>query len=618
MKHPALARVFSVVVTILGLLLLLYGIRGFGKADSEHADRLAYEKKTSGRIENYETLRAEYLNSADYQETMDALKRFLDEHEKAAAKHKTDTALYSATKGGLKMGEDMIVTIRAQMNEIKEQLRNAASRKAFLEGLLTELIASQKSNLPWLEALSAQAAQYAVESYSQGAKVKLVSSEFRALMEDEPTPASVAAALYTPPEPPSVPMLPLLPDMAGTPVDMMQAAYGAAMDSFLGAAADYEQAMTDYAQNLQDSYNASAQQFMDQFSGGYSDVADVLTDAAASAEYKLAHKLWEEECEMVKGQLDLHEARRYIPRLSSALAALIRQGDSYFASVTLETGGIYPAIAELMAMADSTGARIDARLDTDLKSLPNAEFLALTDEIEQLFDMITDGFIVVAQNLDNPASLIAELMERLHITEALVELLEPMLEKAEQQMQAALEELWYQMGEAEKDALKLEAEKLGLDKEAVLLSKRTLDADALKDLRSRCISSRQLLMNIPEVRAMTEDESELAENARSWLGTYAQETERLYQGKRLINILAIISGVMAVLGIPAAFELLKSRFFLIVPVLLCMVSAAGAEALNLYLGEGQHYFGLFTAIFAFIQLLIVLPRVKKPGYIPQH
>ena len=313
---------------------------------------------------------------------------------------------------------------------------------------------------------------------------------------------------------------------------------------------------------------------------------------------------------MVKGQLDLHEARRYIPRLSSALAALIRQGDSYFASVTLETGGIYPAIAELMAMADSTGARIDARLDTDLKSLPNAEFLALTDDIEQLFDMITDGFIVVAQNLDNPASLIAELSDRLHITEALVELL--------QQMQAALEELWYQMGEAEKDTLKLEAEKLGLDKEAMLLSKRTLDADALKDLRSRYISSRQLLMNIPEVRAMTGDESELADNARLWLRTYTQETERLYQGKRLINMLAICSGVMAVLGIPAAFELLKSRFFLIAPVLLCMLSAAGAEALNLYLGEGQHYFGLFTAIFAFIQLLIVLPRVKKPGYVPQH
>ena len=617
MKHPALARVFAVVVTILGLLLLLYGIRGFGKADSEHADRLAYEKKTGGRIENYEALRAEYLNSADYQETMDALKRFLDEHEKAAAKHKTDTALYSATKGGLKMGEDMIVNIRAQMNEIKEQLRNAASRRAFLEGLLTELIASQKSNLPWLDALAAQAAQYAVESYTQGAKVTLVATELRVLMEDEPTPASVAAALYTPPEPPSVPMLPLLPDMAGTPVDMMQV-YGAAMDSFLGAAADYEQAMADYAQNLQDSYNASAQQLMDQLNGSYSGAADVLTDAAASAEYKLAHKLWEEECEMVKGQLDLHEARRYIPRLSSALASLIRQGDSYFASVTLETGGIYPAIAELMAMADSTGARIDARLDTDLKSLPNAEFLALTDDIEQLFDMITDGFIVVAQNLDNPASLIAELLDRLHITEALVQLLEPMLEKAEQQMQAALEELWYQMGEAEKDTLKLEAEKLGLDKEAVLLSKRTLDADALKDLRSRYISSRQLLMNIPEVRAMTGDESELADNARTWLHTYAGETEKLYQGKRLINMLAVFSGVMAVLGIPAAFELLKSRFFLIAPVLLCMLSAAGAEALNLYLGEGQHYFGLFTAIFAFIQLLIVLPRVKKPRYVPQH
>ena len=619
MKHPALARVFAVVVVILGLLLLLFGIRGFEKAGKEHAERLAYEEKYSGRIENFENLRAEYLNSADYKETMDALKRFFDEHEKAAAKHKTDTALFSATKGGLKMGEDMIVAVRAQMNDIREQLRDAGSRRVFLEGILTELIASQKSNLPWLEALSTQAAQYAVESYTQGTKVKLVATELRVLMENEPTPASVAAALYTPPEPPAAPMLPLLPDMSGMPLDNMQAAYGAAMDSFLGAAADYEQAMADYAQGLQASYNASAQQVMDQLNGSYSGAADALSDAAASAEYVLAHRLWEEECALIKGQLDLHEARRYIPRLSSALAALIRQGDSYSASVAVETGGIYPAVAELTALADSTGAQIDTYLGTDLKSLSNADFLALTDKIEQLFDLITDAFIVVAQNLDNPASLIAEIMDRLHITEALVKLLEPMLENAEKQMQAALEELWYQMGEAEKDALKLEAEKLGLDKEAALLSKRTLDADALKDLREHYITARQLLLNIPEVKAAAAgDESRLADSARAWLGTYAAETERLSKGKLLINILAVFSGVMAVLGIPAAFELLKSRVFLIAPVLLCMVSAAAAEALNMVLGQGQHYFALFTAIFAFIQLLIVLPRTKKPGYTPQH
>ena len=85
-----------------------------------------------------------------------------------------------------------------------------------------------------------------------------------------------------------------------------------------------------------------------------------------------------------------------------------------------------------------------------------------------------------------------------------------------------------------------------------------------------------------------------------------------------MNLLAVTGGAMGVLGIPAAYELLRRRFLLIAPVLLCLACAAGAEALNLKLGLGQHYVALSTAIFAFLQLLIVLPKAKKPRYTPRH
>ena len=616
MKHPALARVFAIVLAILGLLLLITGVRGFRKTADEHADRLAYEKKYAGRIENFRELREELLGSADYNETMTALRRFVDEHEKAAAKHKTDTALFSATKGGLKMGEDMIVMLRAQMNELREQLRDANSRRAFLEGLLTELIASQKSNMPWLQALANQAAEYAVQSYAQGAKIALVSGELRALMENEPTPASVGASPYNPPAPPVEMVLPELPDMYGVPLENMEAAYAATASAYLDAAAAYQQAGTVFVQQMQDYYEASAQQTVDRLNGFRPDAA--VSDAAVSAEYALAHKLWEDECKTVKEQLDLHEARTWIPRLTSALTALVKQGDSLSVPVSAETGGIYPALAEVTALADSTGARIDALIDADPLKLSNEDFLDFTDDVEELFELLTDGFIVVAQNLDNPAALIAELMDRLHITEALVKILDGMLDKAEHEMQAQLEELWYQMGETEKDAVKLEAEKLWLDKEAVLLSKRTLDADALRDLRSRHATARQLLVNIPEIKAGMTDDSDLADSAWIWLDTYRQETARLYRGRNLLNALAVFGGAMGILGIPAAYELIRKRFLLIAPVLLCILCAAGAEGLNMALGLGQHYVALFTAIFALIQLLIVLPKVKKPRHIPKH
>lgn len=614
MKHPALARVFAVVLAILGLLLLITGVRGFGKTGDEYEDRLAYEKKYAGRIDNFRELREELLNSADYTETMEALKLFLEEHEKAAAKHKTDTALFSATKGGLKMGEDMIVMLRAQMNQLRQEMHDATSRRALLESLLTGVIASQKSSMPWLQALANQAAECAVQSYAQGTKIALVSGELRALMENEPTPASVSEALYNPPTPPVEMILPALPDMYGVPLEDMEAVYAATASAYLDAAAAYQQAGEVFVQQMQDYYEAAAQQTMDRLNGLQPGAA--VSDAAVSAEYTLAHELWEDECKTVKEQLDLHEARTWIPRLSSALTSLVKQGNSVsvYGTVMTETGGIFPAYAELTALADSVRARIDA----EPSKLSNEDFLDLADDVEELFGLLTDAFIVVAQNLDNPASLIAELMDRLHITEELVKVLDQLLEKADHEMQAQIEELWYQMGEAEKDTVKLEAEKLGLDKEAALLSKRTLDAEALRDLRSRHAAARQLLVNIPEVKARMTDDSDLADSARIWLDTYRQETQRLYKGRMLLNALAVFSGAMGILGIPAAYELIRARFLLIAPVLLCMVCAAGTEALNMALGLGQQYAALFTAIFALLQLLIVLPKAKKPRYMAKH
>ena len=616
MKHPALARVFAIVLAILGLLLLITGVRGFAKTEDEHEERLAYEKKYADRIENFTDLREELLGSADYDETMTALRRFVDEHEKSAAQHKTDTALFSATKGGLKMGEDMIVQIRAQMNEIKEQLHDASSRRVFLEALLSELIASQKSNMPWLDALANQAAQYATESYVAGTELTLVSTELRGLMENEPTPASVGVALYNPPTPPVEMTLPALPEVSGfSPADM-EAAYAATATAYLDAAAAYQQAGADLAQQMQDYYESYAQQTMDRLNGMRPDAA--VSDAAVSAEYTLAHGLWEDECKTVKEQLDLNELRAKIQRLSAALTNLVQQANSVSASFTGETGGIYPGLEELATLAASLSARLDRLGGTDPSELSNEDFLDLTDDLEELFDLLTDAFIVISQNLDNPAALIAEIMDRLHITEALVKVLDTMLEKADHEMQAQLEELWYQMGETEKDAVKLEAEKLGLDKEAALLSKRTLDAEAMRDLQSRHAAARQLLVNIPEVKAGMTDDADLADSARVWLNTYAQETERLYKGRLFLNALAVFGGAMGILGIPAAYELLRKRFLLIAPVLLCMLCAAGAEALNMALGLGQQYAALFTAIFALLQLLIVLPKAKKPHYAPKH
>ena len=617
MKHPVLARVFAVVLAILGVILLAGGISGFGKNRAEHAERLAYEEKFAGRIENYVHLHEQLENAADYEQTRAALNRVLEEHEKAASQHKTDTAVYSATKGGLRMGEQMIVSLQAQISDLREQLKNARSRKAFLEGLLTELIASNKDKMPWLDALANTAAQYAVDSYMESGRIALITGKLRALMEAEPSPFDYRAPAYEEPVAPVLPELPQ-PDFGGVSPAELQAAWQAAAAQFQSAAAAYQQAGDLYAQQLQDYYDAAAEYEMARLNRARDEAMDAAAEEAYSLEYRLEHAAWEKECENVKREADLLSSVAALRRLSRGLASLVRQANSYAGSAAAESGGFYPGLEELTALAEATAARLDTLAASDLSKLGNAEFLRLFDEIGEILQMISDAFCTVADNLNNPAALIAELMEKLHITQQLIPYLNGMLDKAEHEMQAALEELWYQLGEQEKKALELEAEKLGLDEEAKTLSRQTLDADALKDLRNRHASARLLLSNVPAVKEGTEAGLTLPESARAYLAAYGQESARLHSGKKLIHILAVLGGVMAVAGIPAAYELTKSRFLLLAPVLLCLACAAGAEGLNLYLGEGQQYTALFTAIFALLQLLIVLPRNKKARHQPKH
>ena len=67
---------------------------------------------------------------------------------------------------------------------------------------------------------------------------------------------------------------------------------------------------------------------------------------------------------------------------------------------------------------------------------------------------------------------------------------------------------------------------------------------------------------------------------------------------------------MGLVGLPAAFEKTRKRFWLLAPVLLCLGCAVGADGVNMSLGLGQMYTALVTAIFALIQLLVVLPKQK--------
>ena len=93
-------------------------------------------------------------------------------------------------------------------------------------------------------------------------------------------------------------------------------------------------------------------------------------------------------------------------------------------------------------------------------------------------------------------------------------------------------------------------------------------------------------------------------------GEQENEAQRIWKGRGLAYLLLIAGGVLGFVGLPAAFERTKSRFLLLAPVLLCLLCAAAAEAVCLYLGRGSSYSAIGAGIFALIQLTVSAPKKK--------
>ena len=185
-----------------------------------------------------------------------------------------------------------------------------------------------------------------------------------------------------------------------------------------------------------------------------------------------------------------------------------------------------------------------------------------------------------------------------------------MVKKGEAELQTQLANLWYNMGELDMDGERLEEEKGKLDEEASELSKQLLDTDEIKELENKRTSMRILLTKPASVKAAVEAGGGVAESAGMYLTAYRSETQRLYTGRMIMCALAVLGALAGFAGMSAAFEKTKKRFWLIAPVVLCLVCACAADGISMYLGLGQMYTVIAAAIFAAVQLAAALPKAK--------
>ena len=136
MKHPALTRVFAVVLCIFAALLLLSAANGIRNAVKDKAAAARSYSLLSSRLDEYETLETKLVEAGGSERTQKELEKLTSQYEKEKTAHQMALAAYTATKGGLKEGQKMM----EQADQMMSATNIIASIESAISGLTSQLI----------------------------------------------------------------------------------------------------------------------------------------------------------------------------------------------------------------------------------------------------------------------------------------------------------------------------------------------------------------------------------------------------------------------------------------------------------------------------------------------
>lgn len=586
MKHPVLARVFAIVLAVLCLVMLLAGVFGLRSAARDRQRAMEDTGRLRDRAASYIDALAALEGGTPYQEANETLQRHQAEHDKLASRHRSEMAMYTATQSGLRSGTAAMDQADAAFAEGKKQYeaglaefnRQAAAfdeqYRQFQEGkqqlqnfaALYDAAAELLQNADY-HAQNAHAIADLMESEDPDARRQLTLSSYDGLL----AAADQSAAL-----------LQTIKDLTPT-LDAIAAMDAGSLDSL------------------------SQLSEMGDFGGGDVDMPEIDPEQVRQIK-EVYDQVWPQVKELVN-QMD-----ELLPAVDSAAQEATGMT---LAELRAQAQAQRDAIAAGEAEEPLTDEQFEAiraaynQNRAQIESVQRASD-ALLAQLQDFAGQI-GGVIAAAQ------SQIAQAEPLLEQGKAAIETGRAGLAEAGKQIEAGEKALydaramiWWQMGQQRDKAAKLQYEKKRLETEAAQLKEMEEAVEARKELEQEERSLRLLLLKRDAVADRSEAGVELSEAARLSAKEIEDEAEHQYQGRRLAYLLLIAAGALGFLGIPAAFEKTKSRFWLIAPVLLCLLCACGAEYVCLQLGRGSSYSALGGAIFALIQLLVATPRVKKP------
>lgn len=652
MKHPALAKAFAIALAVMSVISVFGGVKNYTDAADENAERLRYEKKFSERITNYVDLSAQLENSISYDEAYAELEKMMEEHEDAASQHKTDLALNTAERGGNTMGANMIWEALPNPKLARAQLEEGKAELAKQEAAMQQAVAGfQMAGGDNMAASAGQGAAACGAYIAQlDALIAAIDSEPEKPAEQAPPAADkpeteVAAPTSPPVEPvipvePEVPIEPVMPTeptaptLPENPTEEQQAEYNELLAKYEADYAQYEADLAAYP-GLKEKYDADLAAYPEQKAKYDSDKAQYDLDKAQYDIDKAKYDADLNAYESYMQQLAAYEAYTDYLNKAKAYGDWMTNCMGLLQSTDLEAIGQEAANlgAELQALAGPATALIDSYKDMFSGMMPSAASAASelsggtldpgeaatpeqmiaaaragAEALRGSLAGINEGYSGIAYGLGMISQGLASGEAALQEAKAAVVAGEKGLHEAE----AALENIWYNLGELEKEKEELAEQKIVLDEESAILSKKIMETDELRELENDKVSAKLLLTSVKEVNDMYKESDDLVGSAEKYLESYKSETQTLHKGRILVSVLAIIGGIAGLAGIPAAYELVQKRGWLIWPVLVCVVCTAAAEAVYYFAAHEMWYVGLFVAVIAALHLLVVAPQEKKP------
>ena len=571
MKHPALTRVLSIALVVLCLTMAAAGALGLNQAQRDRRLSLEDMERLRGRVEEYRALTAKL----EGRESGDALSGRLDEesqaHDRESAQHRSELGTFTATQYGLNAGLDAIDQAEAQFASLKA---------AFEKGMASyrKGIAQIDTILDSLWTLYETAASVLYSSHEHLDAVRGIGDSLDSA--DELSYAQVVAAYDE--------LLSIADETSVTAETLrgLESTFDALAAVDIGAIADMIETMQQMAESLGS--------FGDIPLDGYLDF-DVELDFDMDQIVQLKNS-FDQVWGAIKQGLALYDTAK-------AEAETELQELTGMSLEELRT--------EAQAARDALAAHGDEPLDPAESEAILAAWRSVRDPILQGLNAAEAGLRELDGYLGQLYTALDTFQTQIDALKSLVSAAAGMIAAAEQAMIDARALIWQQMGLQREKEEALWERKEALDQEALALQQLTDEAETQEEMEQRQRTLRMNLLSRDGIKERCDAGEELGSAAQAYLDETLREAEDSYARRRTACLLMLFGALYSLIGIPAAFETVRDRLLMSLPLLHVLGFAAGAEQILWKLGRGLSYSCLAVMAFALLQLLVSRPRKKK-------